>query len=100
MNIGTVQNIGITNTDKINEVNRTLDKGKVNFSELLEEALSSVNTDQLNSQAMGEAFLLGEIDSVHDVSIAGMKADLSLNLAVEVTNKLLAAYSEIMRLQL
>lgn len=100
MSIGSIQNIGLVNTEKINEVNRTLDKGKVNFSELLEEALASVNTDQLNSQAMSEAFLLGEIDSVHDVSIAGMKADLSLNLAVEVTNKLLAAYSEIMRLQL
>ncbi|MBM7560579.1 flagellar hook-basal body complex protein FliE [Fusibacter tunisiensis] len=100
MIVNGIQNIGSLNLDKIKEVNQTLDSGQVNFSELLADALNSVNADQNYSTEIGNAFLLGEIDSVHDVSIAGMKADLSLNLAVEVTNKLLAAYSEIMRLQL
>lgn len=86
--------------NKLMEVNKALESNKVDFSELLTNALDRVNDDQINSQNMGEAFMLGEIDSLHDVTIAGMKADLSINLAVEVTNKLLSAYNEIMRLQL
>jgi flagellar hook-basal body complex protein FliE len=86
--------------NKLMEVNKALETNKVDFSELLTNALDRVNDDQINSQNMGEAFMLGEIDSLHDVTIAGMKADLSINLAVAVTNKLLSAYNEIMRLQL
>jgi flagellar hook-basal body complex protein FliE len=88
------------NDNKLLQVNKALESNKVDFSELLTNALERVNDDQLNSQNIGEAFLLGEIDSLHDVTIAGVKADLSINLAVEVTNKLLSAYNEIMRLQL
>ena len=96
---GIQPNLAITG-NKIMEVNKALENNKVDFSELLTKALDKVNDDQINSQNMGEAFMLGEIDSLHDVTIAGMKADLSINLAVEVTNKLLSAYNEIMRLQL
>jgi flagellar hook-basal body complex protein FliE len=34
------------------------------------------------------------------VTIAAMKADMSISVAVDVTNKVLSAYNEIMRLQL
>jgi flagellar hook-basal body complex protein FliE len=96
---GIQSNMSITG-NKLMEVNKALETNKVDFSELLTNALDRVNDDQINSQNMGNAFMLGEIDSLHDVTIAGMKADLSINLAVEVTNKLLSAYNEIMRLQL
>lgn len=96
---GIQSNMSITG-NKLMEVNKALESNKVDFSELLTNALDRVNDDQINSQNMGEAFMLGEIDSLHDVTIAGMKADLSINLAVEVTNKVLSAYNEIMRLQL
>lgn len=96
---GIQSNMPITG-NKLMEANKALETNKVDFSELLTNAIDRVNDDQINSQNMGEAFMLGEIDSLHDVTIAGMKADLSINLAVEVTNKLLSAYNEIMRLQL
>ncbi len=96
---GIQSNMSITG-NKLLEVNKALESNKVDFSELLSNALERVNDDQINSQNMNEAFMLGEIDNLHDVTIAGMKADLSINLAVEVTNKLLSAYNEIMRLQL
>lgn len=100
MAINAIQgNLSITG-NKLLEVNKALESNKVNFSELLTNALNQVNDDQIYSQNMGEAFMIGEIDSLHDVTIAGMKADLSINLAVEVTNKLLSAYNEILRLQL
>ena len=42
---------------------------------------------------------LGEPRDVHEVMIAMEKAGISLRLMVQVRNKILAAYEEIMRLQ-
>lgn len=100
MKIDQLQNSILVKDTKLFEVNKALDKEGVNFSELLTKSLEKVNGDQIYSEKMDNLFSLGVIDNVSDVSIAAMKADLSINLAVEVTNKLLAAYNEIMRLQL
>ncbi|MDN5352511.1 MAG: flagellar hook-basal body complex protein FliE [Clostridiales bacterium] len=72
----------------------------LNFSDMLVNALQSVSDDQVYAENMDRMLALGEIDNVHDVTIAAAQADLTLNLAVEVTNKVLTAYNEIMRLQL
>lgn len=71
----------------------------VDFKSLLIDAISSVNDDQLNADAMDLAFIKGETDDVHGVMIAAQKAELSLSFAVEVRNKVVEAYKEIMRIQ-
>lgn len=100
MKIDQLQNSLLIKDKKLSEINKDLNTGKVNFAEVLTQSLQKVSDDQMYAEKMGNMFTLGQIDNISDVSIAGMKADLSLNLAVEVTNKVLAAYSEIMRLQL
>lgn len=100
MQISGIQTPSLIQNPKLVEINKELQKDTVNFSEVLLDALNDVNRAQNESTEMGNKFLLGEIDNIHDVSIAGMKADLTINLAVEVTNKLLSSYNEIMRLQL
>ncbi len=100
MKIDQLQNSLLIKDKKLLEVNKDLNTGQVNFADVLTQSLQKVNDDQMHSQELGDMFMLGLTDNISDVSIAGMKADLSLNLAVEVTNKVLAAYSEIMRLQL
>ncbi len=90
----------INNNQKLSQLNETLDNDKMNFGDMLISKLENVSSDQLNAEKMDRLFAMGEVDNIHDVTIAAMKADLSLNLAVEVTNKVLSAYSEIMRLQL
>lgn len=82
------------------DINKKLQQERVDFSKVMMNALEQVNTDQIRAEEMDRMFTLGEIDSISDVTIAAMKADLSLNIAVEVTNKVLSAYNEIMRLQL
>jgi flagellar hook-basal body complex protein FliE len=44
--------------------------------------------------------LAGEDISVHEVMIAAEKAKLSLDLAIQVRNKAIEAYQEIMRMQI
>jgi len=84
---------------KLVEVNKTLESTDTDFSEILMKSLQGVSDDQIYSEQMDNLLALGEIDDVHDVTIAALKADLSLSMAVEVTNKVLAAYNEIMRIQ-
>ena len=100
MKIDQLQNSILIKDTKLLEVNKSLEKEGINFSEVLTKSLEKVNNDQIYSENTDNLFSLGVIDNVSDVSIAAMKADLSINLAVEVTNKLLSAYNEIMRLQL
>ena len=72
----------------------------VDFKELLIDALEKVNQDQLYAEEMDQKMLLGETDNLHDVMIASQKAEVSLSFAVEVRNKILESYKEIMRIQL
>lgn len=71
----------------------------VDFSDLLKNALSSVNDAQLNADEAVQKVLNGETQNIHDTMIALQKADVSLKLMLEVRNKLLEAYQEIMRTQ-
>lgn len=72
----------------------------VDFKDFLIESIEKVNQDQLYAEKMDEALILGETDNLHDVMIASQKAELSLSFAVEVRNKILEAYKEIMRIQM
>jgi len=73
---------------------------KINFGEILNEALNKVNDDQLFADEMDRMLATGEVDNVHEVTIAAQKAQLTLNLAVEIKSQLMDAYKEIMRLQI
>lgn len=70
-----------------------------NFGEILSKAIDEVNSAQIESETMGHLLAIGEIDNLHDVQIAGQKAELTLNLMVQVRNKILDAYNEINRIQ-
>lgn len=100
MKIDQLHNSILVKDKKLMEINKGLESEAVNFSELLTKSIQKVSNDQLYAEKMDNLFSIGAIDNISDVTIAAMKADLSINLAVEVTNKVLAAYNEIMRLQL
>jgi len=100
MKIDQLANSIINPNQKIASINETLASDAPKFSDVLANAIQTVSDDQLYAENMDQLLALGEVENVHDVTIAAMKADLSLSVAVEVTNKVLSAYSEIMRLQL
>lgn len=100
MKIAGLQNSILVKDHKISELNKDIATEGVNFAEVLTTSLQKVSDDQVYAEKMDNLFSLGVIDNISDVTIAAMKADLSINLAVEVTNKVLSAYNEIMRLQL
>jgi flagellar hook-basal body complex protein FliE len=69
------------------------------FKDFFNDALHKVNDTQKNSNIMTEKFALGEVDNIHEVMIASEKAKLSLDLTLEIRNKVVEAYKDIMRMQ-
>ena len=72
---------------------------KDGFERMLRESLRKVDTLQKEADRSIEGLVTGKGANIHDTMIAIEKADLSFNLMVQVRNKLLAAYEEIMRMQ-
>ena len=73
---------------------------KVTFSSSLKAMLEQVNDQQLKADGLAQRFALGD-DKVNlsDVMIERQKASLSLQATVQVRNKLVNAYHEIMNMQ-
>jgi flagellar hook-basal body complex protein FliE len=71
----------------------------VSFGEVLSDAMQGVNKAQLESNEQIQQMLSGDIQDVHSAMIAVQKADLSFQMMMQVRNKLIDAYQEIMRMQ-
>lgn len=81
----------------INEESRTPD---VSFGEYLNSALMKVTELENEASRLKEDFALGKTDNIPEVLIAGEKASVALQFTMQVRNKILDAYSEIMRMQI
>lgn len=69
------------------------------FKDLFGQIFADANRQQLEAQRLNEQLVTGRIQDVSQVMLAAQKAELSLQLAIQVRNKLLEAYQEIMRMQ-
>lgn len=68
------------------------------FAASLKEAIANVNAQQLQSDTMTQKLINGENVELHEVMIASQKASITLNATMEVRNKVIEAYQEIMRM--
>ncbi|MGB9682103.1 MAG: flagellar hook-basal body complex protein FliE [bacterium] len=68
------------------------------FIEVLKNSLEKVNQLQLEADNAVRAFSTGEDIDIHNVMIAIEKASLALTMLVEVRNRGLEAYQEMMRM--
>ena len=66
-----------------------------NFEKLLEQ----VNQQQLTAGAKQVELLTAENKDIHGTMIALEKADISMRLMLQIRNKLVSAYEEVMRMQ-
>ncbi|HEY5799794.1 MAG TPA: flagellar hook-basal body complex protein FliE [Burkholderiaceae bacterium] len=73
---------------------------KVSFSDALKNTLSEVSAAQKGAEHMGERFAMGDDKvSLSDTMIAMQKASIGFQATVQVRNKLVSAYHEIMNMQ-
>ena len=69
------------------------------FAENLAESLDKVNNLQKEADKAIEDFATGETRNIHETMIAVNKADLAFRLTMQVRNKIVEAYQEVMRMQ-
>ena len=73
---------------------------KVDFSDALKASLEQVSNSQKAADEMGQRFAMGDDTvSLSDTMIAMQKANINFQAAVQVRNKLVSAYHEIMNMQ-
>lgn len=76
----------------------TSSEAQQNFGDYLKNAINEVNTAQTQSDVLTEKLVNGEQVELHDVMIAAQKASIALNATMEVRNKVVEAYQEIIRM--
>jgi flagellar hook-basal body complex protein FliE len=69
------------------------------FSSVLTDAISKVESFQNNATDSVNKFLSGEGEELHKVALATQQADLSLQLFMQVRNKVVTAYNQVMQMQ-
>jgi flagellar hook-basal body complex protein FliE len=69
------------------------------FSDMLADAVSQTNEAQLDADKAAVALQTGKAENLHEVMLSMEEADISMRLLVQMRNKALDAYQEIMRMQ-
>lgn len=82
------------------EDNKMVKTSKDTFSSLLMEAMNNVNKTQKENDDFKDLLAIGQLDNLHDLTIASEKADVALQLTLGIRNKVVDAYKEIMRIQI
>lgn len=70
------------------------------FQSVLSQAIGRVEQFQQNSQNAIGKYLSGEDEEVHKVALATQNAEMSFDLFLQVRNKVISAYQEVMRMQM
>ena len=84
----------------LREPNQAAQPGKVDFSNVLKSSLDGVAQAQAKSEAMQKAFVLGDDRvSLSDTMITMQKASINFQTTVQVRNKFVQAYNDIMNMQ-
>ena len=70
------------------------------FSDVLGRAMADVATSEQTVSTESLKLLTGDSANIHNVVLAAEKAEVALRLTLQVRNKVLDAYNEIMRMQI
>ena len=94
-NLRAILGPGLNKTQK----NSGQGQGGKPFSETLTESLKEVNSLQNQADKVIENLVAGKSQSIHETMIAVNKADLAFRMTMQVRNKIVEAYQEVLRMQ-
>lgn len=72
---------------------------ETSFGEMLTQAISETNQAQINADQAATDLSTGRSDNLHEVMLAMEEADISMRMLVQMRNKVVDAYQEIIRMQ-
>ena len=80
--------------------NSVVEEGTALFKEIFSDMVQNVKDTQKNLEDKQYLLATGQIDDAHTVPIAAAEAQLSVDLLVQLRNKAVEAYNELMRISL
>ena len=87
--------------DQIKPFNTTISESKNgDFLSMLKGKLDGINDSQITADKVTNSFVKGDETDIHKVMLSTEEAKMSLELAVQIRNKLVEAYQELNRMQL
>lgn len=101
-----ISSISSINSNYINNTvvdNNSDNNNSTSFSSILNSAIGMISETNslINSAETSEInYMLGYTDNLHDVMVAQQKANVSLQYTVQIRNKILDAYKELMNIQM
>ena len=99
MAIGSIKALGSIDPRAAYDTTAPAAAPQPSFANQLQQAINEVNSLQTNREDMVEGMVSGQVTEVHDVMIAAKESQMAFELLLEVRNKLLESYQEIMRMQ-
>ena len=74
--------------------------GGKEFGNLFNEAIGRVEQYRAKAEGSANAFMNGEPEELHQVILAGQRAEIAFETFLQVRNKVVQAYQEVMRMQM
>lgn len=71
-----------------------------NFADRLDKAIAGVNADIVNADQQVQGMILGQNTNLHGVMIALSSAHVSLDLMVQIRNRMVESYQNLMQMQI
>lgn len=98
--IGSIGNYGIQYGSSNTIGNRNSKTGKESFVDVFAKAVDDVR--ETDAKVVDDVYKLstGQTDDTHTLSIDSTKAQMSLNLLIQLRNKTMDSYNELMRINL
>ena len=96
-----IQNDQLLNWSKKQDNSKTEgpSEDEKSFMDYVSEGIKTVNDIQANADKMSTNLATGKQENIHETMLAVSQAELSFKLMVQVRNKALEAYQEVMRMQ-
>lgn len=69
------------------------------FASVLQDSINQVNNQQVNADAMTNAFASGQNVDLSQVMISSQEANITMSTAVQIRNKVIDAYQQMMNMQ-
>src|SRR5437016_195176 len=100
MNISGLRAIAPIETPSIAPAGGASGASKGSFGDVLSSAINQVESSRSNAAKSVDQFLAGEGDDLHSTILTAQRAELEFQMFMQVRNKVVAAYTEVMRMQL
>ncbi|MFG0333187.1 MAG: flagellar hook-basal body complex protein FliE [Maioricimonas sp. JB049] len=74
-------------------------RSEVPFSRLVSEMIQDTNAQHLQAQQSVQDLVTGKTDNIHEVALSAANADLAFRFVMEIRDRLITSYQEVMRMQ-